>query len=249
MDVPIPYKSYVPRSSNGLTLLGAKLFQSSAESFVYSVLGAQARTRWSIAGGIKGSAKQQQTRDVFRKIVEDTIVQDDVTITISNMRESIKDTNVTLNLAITPGIILIPSDMIILKNPIAGFNNILTEANGNMVFGVNKTLNTVPEGSAVAPFDPPKKVMAGSGDQPPAKPAAEPPSGRVGGLSPKTAPSSREAAPAKTPAEKPAVAEELAEPAIEESTPSSRGTTPLISTFAIVGLGTYAVIRYKYGKR
>jgi hypothetical protein len=40
----------------GLTQIGQKLFQESVESYVYSVLGAQAQTRWSIVGaGAKSS--------------------------------------------------------------------------------------------------------------------------------------------------------------------------------------------------
>ena len=42
------------------------------------------------------------------------------------MRTAIKDTNVVLNMAITPGIILIPSNTIILKEKVVGYNNVLT---------------------------------------------------------------------------------------------------------------------------
>ena len=70
-------------------------------------------------------AKSSQTQDVFHKLVEDTLAQSDTTVTISNMRRSIRDTHVVLNLAISPGVILTPSRMIILDNPIKGFNNIL----------------------------------------------------------------------------------------------------------------------------
>ena len=46
-------------------------------------------------------------------------------------------------MAITPGIILIPSDMIILKEKVAGYNNVLTLATKDMKFGVNKDINYV----------------------------------------------------------------------------------------------------------
>ena len=71
---------------------------------------AQAQTLWPIVG--KG-AMSIQTQEVFKKLVKDTIIQSDQSITIANMRKSIADTNVILNMAITPGIILVPSDMII----------------------------------------------------------------------------------------------------------------------------------------
>ena len=46
-------------------------------------------------------------------------------------------------MAITPGIILIPSNMIILKNKVEGYNNVLTIATNAMKFGVNTKVNYV----------------------------------------------------------------------------------------------------------
>ena len=132
------YRSFIAYQSEGLTPIGQKLFQESLESFNYSVLGAEARTRWSIVG--KG-AKSSQTQDVFRKIVEDTIIQSSSTVLISNMRKSIQATNVVLNLAVVPNVILMPSNFVILSKKIRGYNNILTTATEDMVFGVNKNVN------------------------------------------------------------------------------------------------------------
>ncbi len=134
------YKSYIAYDSHGLTKIGQKLFQQSVESYVYTVLGAQAKTRWSI---VNSGAKSSQTQDVFHKLVEDTIAQSDTTVTTSNMRRAIKDTHVVLNLAISPGVILTPSRMIILENPIEGFNNMLTIATNDMNFGYNTNVNDV----------------------------------------------------------------------------------------------------------
>ena len=132
------YRSFIAYESSGLTTIGQKLFQESLESFNYSVLGAEARTRWSIVG--KG-AKSSQTQDVFRKIVEDTIVQNDTTVLISNMRASIQATNVVLNLAVVPNVILMPSNFVILDKKTAGYNNILTTATEEMSFGINRNVN------------------------------------------------------------------------------------------------------------
>ena len=132
------YRSFIAYHSEGLTPIGQKLFQESLESFNYSVLGAEARTRWSIVG--KG-AKSSQTQDVFRKIVEDTIIQSSSTVLISNMRKSIQATNVVLNLAVVPNVILMPSNFVILSKKIKGYNNVLTTATEDMVFGVNKDVN------------------------------------------------------------------------------------------------------------
>ena len=132
------YRSFIAYESSGLTMIGQKLFQESLESFNYSVLGAEARTRWSIVG--KG-AKSSQTQDVFRKIVKDTIVQNDTTVLISNMRASIQATNVVLNLAVVPNVILMPSNFVILDKKIEGYNNILTTATEEMSFGINRNVN------------------------------------------------------------------------------------------------------------
>ena len=132
------YKMFVATKTDGLTELGQKLLQQSVESYVYAVLGAQASLRFPIVGE---GAKSLQTQDKFRTIVKETIVQSDVTITISNMRAAIASTNVVLNMAISPGMILVPSDLIIQKEKIPGYNNVLTLATDKMKFGKNTGVN------------------------------------------------------------------------------------------------------------
>ena len=129
---------FIATTTNGLTKIGQKLFQQSIESCVYSILGTQAKTRWSIVGE---GAKSLQTQDVFHKIIKESLVESDVTITISNMRTAIETTNVVLNMAISPGMILIPSDLIIQKKKIPGYNNILKLATDKMKFGKNADVN------------------------------------------------------------------------------------------------------------
>jgi hypothetical protein len=148
------YLSFIVDKSNGFTKLGAELLQESIESFVYAVLGAQANTRWSIEGS---GAKALQTQRNFRKIVSDTILQSDPIVTITNMRTAVRDTNVILNTAISPGLVLFPSNFIILKNPIPGYNNILQTAKGSIKFGFNPKANYVG-----VKKDPPKKQHQGS---------------------------------------------------------------------------------------
>ena len=134
------WTTLIKGDSDGLTKTGQKLFQLVAESYVYSVLGAQTQTRCPIVGQ---EAKSLQTQHIFHKLVRDTITQDDPVKAISDMRLAIKNTNVVLNLAISPGLILIPSDMIILKEKVAGYNNTLTLATKEMKFGVNEEVNKV----------------------------------------------------------------------------------------------------------
>ena len=132
------YKMFIATTTNGLTKIGQKLFQQSIESCVYAILGAQAKTRWSIVGE---GAKSLQTQDVFHKIVKESLVESDVTVTISNMRTAIETTKVVLNMAISPGMILVPSDLIIQKVKIPGYNNILKLATDKMKFGKNADVN------------------------------------------------------------------------------------------------------------
>ncbi len=99
------YKKFIATTTDNLTKIGRKLLQESAESYVYAVLGTQAKTRWSIVGE---GAKSLQTQDVFHTIVKETIAQSDTTITILNIRTAIASTNAILNMAISPGMILVP---------------------------------------------------------------------------------------------------------------------------------------------
>ena len=98
----------------------------------------QARTRQSIFGP---RASALETQKVFRQIVEDSIINYDTSTWINNMNQAISSTNVVLNTAISPTLWLIPSSLIILKNPIEGYNNKLKVSDKNMVFGINKNLN------------------------------------------------------------------------------------------------------------
>ena len=60
-----------------------------------------------------------------------------------------------INTAISPTLWLIPSSLIILKNPIDGYNNKLKVSDKNMVFGINKNLNYY--GSKTSETSPVKK--------------------------------------------------------------------------------------------
>ena len=132
------YEKFIATTTDGLTKIGQRLLQQSIESYVYAVLGAQAKTRWSIVGE---GAKSLQTQEVFRKIVKETIAQSDTTITISNMRTDITNTNTILNMAISPGMILVLSNLIIQKKKIPGYNNVLTSATDKIKFGKNTGVN------------------------------------------------------------------------------------------------------------
>ena len=123
--------------TTAITQTGQLFLQKALESYVYCVLGAQAQTRWRI---VADGAKRLQTQEVFAKLVKDTVVQDDDSVLITNMQTAVKATNVVLNLAILPKLILIPSDLF-LKKKIPWYNNTLTLATKTMKFGKNEGLN------------------------------------------------------------------------------------------------------------
>ena len=98
-DLENDHKKFVPKVSNGLTIKGTELLNQSIEAYIYGVLGAQARTKQSIYG-FKSSALE--TQEVFRQIVEDSIINYSTSTWINNMNQALTDTNVVLNIAISP---------------------------------------------------------------------------------------------------------------------------------------------------
>ena len=62
---------------------------------------------------------------------------------INNKNRAIRDTNIILNLAISPSLWLMSNNLIIIKNSIKDFNNKLQVATINMTFGVNENLNKI----------------------------------------------------------------------------------------------------------
>ena len=74
--------------------------------------------RWAI---VQQGAKSLQMQAIFHKLVKETVVQTDDSTMITNMREAIQGSNVTLDLAILPGVILIPTRLIILDEPVPGY--------------------------------------------------------------------------------------------------------------------------------
>ena len=137
-DTQNDYRKFIPKISNGLIKKGSELLNQSIEAYLYAILGCQARTRQSI---VSNRASALETQKVFRKIVEDSIINYDTTTWINNMNGAVSDTNVILNTAISPTLWLIPSSLIILKNPIQGYNNKLKVSTKDMVFGINDELN------------------------------------------------------------------------------------------------------------
>ena len=134
------YKSMIPYKSNGIMEIGRGSFQLSLEVYVWSILGAQAYVRWSIVG--KG-AMSLQSQEQFRTHVNSLLVIPSVKELVSDMWTAVHAIHVILDTAIIPGVSLIPSSLVILKEPISEYNNILLTASSNMSFGKNSEVNRV----------------------------------------------------------------------------------------------------------
>ena len=141
------WMSFIKSNSNGLTKTGQKLFQNAIESFVYCVLGAQAQTRWRSGSKVSSNTGYlvQNTiaqGDQVKLISKDTNVElKDTNVELKDTHVELKDTNVERNMAIASGLILIPSNLIILEKKLNGYNNVLTMATSEMSFGVNEDIN------------------------------------------------------------------------------------------------------------
>ena len=135
------YVRFIRPKSNGLNSLGQTLLMQSIEGYIYSVLGSQANSHFSI---VNQGGRSYQTQTIFRQLVNSSIVQDDQTIMLNNYRTAIKDTYAILNQNISPGLLIIPSSLIILDKPIPGYNNTVRISDINMRFGTNKDLNKKP---------------------------------------------------------------------------------------------------------
>ena len=132
------FKRFIRPKSNGLNSLGQTFLMQSIEAFIYSILGAQANSHFSI---VNQGGRSYQTQTIFRQLVNSTIVQNDQTIMLNNYRTAIKDTYAILNQNISPGLLIIPSSLIILDKPIPGYNNTVRISDLSMRFGTNKDLN------------------------------------------------------------------------------------------------------------
>ena len=128
-----------PTSGHGLTKAGLGRLNRSAEAFVYCILGAQVNTRNSIYGNGGGAIETQQE---FLSLFESSVIENDISKSIQNYQRSVYETKLRLDLAVAPGVWLMPSNMIINTESVVGYNNKLMKANEDMKFGVNNSLNT-----------------------------------------------------------------------------------------------------------
>ena len=132
------YEYFLCPVSHGLASAGLSRINQSIESFCYAILGSQVDVRSSISGS-QGSAIETQRQ--FLSMVEDAIRNPDISKSVQRFQLAIESAKVRLDLAISPGLWLLPSKMVVNTESVVGYNNKLKKATSFMRIGVNSDLN------------------------------------------------------------------------------------------------------------
>ena len=132
------YEYFLCPVSHGLTKAGLSRINQSIESFCYAILGSQVDVRSSIAGS-QGSAIETQRQ--FLSMVEDAIRNPDISKSVQRFQLAIESAKVRLDLAISPGLWLLPSKMVVNTESVVGYNNKLKKATSFMRISINSDLN------------------------------------------------------------------------------------------------------------
>ena len=132
------YEYFLCPVSHGLTSAGLSRINQSIESFCYAILGSQVDVRSSISGS-QGSAIETQRQ--FLSMVEDAIRNPEISKSVQRFQLAIESAKVRLDLAISPGLWLLPSKMVVNTESVVGYNNKLKKATTFMRIGVNSDLN------------------------------------------------------------------------------------------------------------
>ena len=132
------YEYFLCPVSHGLTSAGLSGINQTIESFCYAILGSQVDVRSSISGS-QGSAIETQRQ--FLSMVEDAIRNPDISKSVQRFQLAIQSAKVRLDLAISPGLWLLPSKMVVNTESVVGYNNKLKKATTFMRIGVNSDLN------------------------------------------------------------------------------------------------------------
>ena len=132
------YEYFLCPVSRGLTSAGLSRINQSIESFCYAILGSQVDVRSSISGS-QGSAIETQRQ--FLSMVEDAIRNPEISKSVQRFQLAIQSAKVRLDLAVSPGLWLLPSKMVVNTESVVGYNNKLKKATTFMRIGVNSDLN------------------------------------------------------------------------------------------------------------
>ena len=147
LDGKKQYSWFVPSSGIGLTRRGMGRLNRSLEAFVYCVLGAQVNIRSGIVGNSGGAVEAQQE---MMKLFESAVIEENLATSVQRYQLAVQEAKLRLDLAIAPGIWLMPSNLVINTESIVGYNNELQKASDGMQFGVNVGVNEKSKGVGIA---------------------------------------------------------------------------------------------------
>ena len=146
LDGKKQYSWFVPRKGIGLTRRGMGRINRSLEAFVYCVLGAQVNIRSGIVGDSGGAVEAQQE---MMKLFESAVIEENLATSVQRYQLAVQEAKLRLDLAIAPGIWLMPSNLVINTESIVGYNNELQKASDSMQFGVNVGVNEKSKGVGI----------------------------------------------------------------------------------------------------
>ena len=161
--VDFQYAWFIPESGHGLTKAGLGRINRSVEAFVYCILGAQVNTRNSIVGNGGGAI---ETQNEFKALFESSVKVNDISKSVQNYQKSVQETKLRLDLAVAPGVWLIPSNLIINTESVVGYNNSLKIATEDMTFGVNNSINAETKAVGIPNSLGTSKVLLNTNPQP-----------------------------------------------------------------------------------
>ena len=131
------YDWFAPNTASGLTQAGLVHINQSIEAFTYCILGAQVNVCSSILGQ-GGRAKEAQSE--FLVLLEDAIRQPNLAQSMQKYQLAVDEAKVRLNMAVCPGVWLMPARMIINSESTVGYNK-LKHTIAGMRLGVNNEVN------------------------------------------------------------------------------------------------------------
>ena len=116
----VQYDWFIPVNGGGLTSAGLGRLNRSLEAFVYCVLGAQVNVWTSIVGN-GGSAVEAQQE--FLILFESSVIEEDISKSVQRYQLAVQEAKLRVDLAVAPGLWLIPYELIINTESVTGYNN------------------------------------------------------------------------------------------------------------------------------
>ncbi len=161
------YSWFCPKKGEGLTEAGMGRLGRSIEAFVYCVLGAQAKARSTIVGT---SSSAVNARQMFPRLLEEAITVSDIPTAMRNYQQALADVNARLDFAVAPGLLLLPSQLVLNMGSVVRYNNEIQIASPEMGFGVQPRINEATHhahspgsgGHKSTPLAPPHQTSSGA---------------------------------------------------------------------------------------